>query len=180
VAAAASRRDCERATITTEAPSGDDPTPTVPDYGAAQWASGASATTSYGDEVGSSWNSSQAIGKPDVPACADDGKAWASLSASTVDTLTATFAKPVRPRSIVVVETYTVGQVSKVVAKGDGRSVTVYTATPAGPQPEGKCPAALRIDVSDKVDFAVDSVAVTVDQTKAQEWNEIDAIGLVG
>jgi len=149
----------------------------IPNYGTGEWATGATATSNYGTNKGDSWNASQATGKADVPACADDGRAWASKLGTSLDTIALTYAKPLLPKAVVVVESYSVGQVTSVVVSGVGHSKTVYQADPTGVA--GKtCPFGLRIDTS-SVDFPVNEVAITVDQTKLGTWNEIDGALLV-
>jgi len=148
-----------------------------------QWATTASATTSYGATPDASWSAEQATGAPnvtaDVPAdeCGDIGQAWASASRDTVDTLTLGYTKSVIPTGINIRETYNPGAIVKVVVSdGSGQSSTVYEGQPAK---QTTCPTWLVIKVSG-VDFAVKSVAVTLDQSQVQNWSEIDAVQLVG
>lgn len=151
--------------------------------GLAQWATKASATTSWGTEPGDGWSAQQATGAPNVSpdsgdnGCGDIEEAWASEAHDTIDTLTLGYATAVIPTAINIYETNNPGAVSKVEVSGPGgKSKVVYEAEPA---PVNKCPRVLEIKVSG-VDFAVDTVAVTVDQTKATTWAEIDAVQLVG
>lgn len=151
--------------------------------GIRQWASTASATTSYGQSPGSDWNASQATGAPNVPTdqgdngCGDIAEAWASASHDTVDTLTLGYQNPVIPTAINIHETYNPGAVVKVVVSGPGgKSKTVFEGQPTKVT---TCPRVLEVPVSG-VDFAVDTVAITIDQTQIQSWAEIDAVELVG
>ncbi|MEI6622444.1 MAG: hypothetical protein WCP28_11105 [Actinomycetes bacterium] len=141
-----------------------------------QWAVSATATTQYGAGAGESWNASNATGASVITECQDDGRAWASQEKNTVDTLTLKYATPVVPNSITVYESYNPGYVTSVSVSGGGQNAVVYTGVPAAKTP---CPTTLVIPVS-SVKFKVDTVAVTVDQTKLENWAEIDAVRLSG
>ena len=142
-----------------------------------QWAKSATATTSYSPYPDTAWNASQATGAPNTAGCSDDGKAWASLSAGTIDTLTLTYSDRVIPSSLRIVQSYNPGRVSKVTVSGGGQSATIYTDK-ANSAPGGAC-VTLEILISG-VTFAVDTAAVTVDQTGLGSWAEIDAVELLG
>ena len=144
--------------------------------GQRQWAATASATTSYSPYCGQSWNASQAVGAPNAT-CSDDGHAWASASAITVDTLTLGYTDKVIPTAVRVIQSFNPGHVSKVSVSGAGQTATVFTS-PADAPGGGAC-TPLEIAISN-VTFAVDTVAVTVDQTKVGSWAEIDAVELIG
>lgn len=149
----------------------------TPGKSVSAWASMASATSSYGSASGSSWNASQATGAPTVTACGDNGDAWASLAKNTVDTLTLAYDQSVMPTSIEIHESFHPGYVTTVTVTGTGgQTATVYTGTPAA---VSTCPTTLTIPVTD-VTFAVDTVAVTVDQSTLNDWSEIDAVQLTG
>jgi hypothetical protein len=148
-----------------------------------QWATTATATTSYGTNPGDSWAASQATGAPnvtaDVPAdeCGDIAQAWASSARDTIDMLTLGFAKAVIPTGINIRETYNPGAIVKVVVSGPtGQSATVFQGQP---NKVSSCPRMFEVPVSG-VSFVVNSVAVTIDQTQVQSWAEIDAVQLVG
>lgn len=144
-----------------------------------QWAVSATATTSYGPSPETGWSAKQATGAPDVTpdTCGDIGEAWASAQRNTVDTLTLTYAKAVVPTGINVWETFNPGAIVKVtVSDGGAQSKVVYESTP---KKVTECPRVLKIPVTG-VSFAVNTVAITVDQTQEQDWAEIDAVELVG
>ena len=179
----ASSGTAETVTPTTRASSTTGTIPGSATGNTLQWATTASATTSYGTHPGDSWAASQAIGPPDVTAdsaaaeCGDIGQAWASASRDTVDTLTLGYAKAVIPTGVNVRETYNPGAIVKVVVSGpDGQSNTVYQGQPTK---DSTCPTFFVVKISG-VNFPVNSVAVTVDQTQVQSWAEIDAVQLVG
>ena len=150
-------------------------TPAVgPETPVAQWAIGATASTEY---TAAEWSATQATGAPNVTACEDDGKAWASLSPDGVDWLELTYPEPVRPSEIRIHETYAVGSIVKVEVKdGSGGYQTVYTALPSVPP---SCSRILTISVTG-VTAKVSAVRVTVDQRVRLDWNEIDAVQLIG
>lgn len=144
-----------------------------------QWASTASATTSYGQAAGDPWNATQATGPPDVdPACGDNGKAWASLGRDTIDTITLTYDEAVIPSEIRVFQTYNPSQVTMIEVKGpSGDSKVVYGGAPTK---DDGCPVEGYLE-NLGVDFPVDTVLVTVDQSKlGLGWAELDAVSLTG
>lgn len=148
-----------------------------------QWATTAKATTSYGDTPDASWSEHQATGAPDVtgptPAdeCGDIGQAWASAGHDTVDTITLGYTKAVIPTGINIRETYNPGAIVTVVVSGpDGQKATIYQGQPTKVT---TCPRLYPVPVTG-VDFAVNTVAITIDQSQVQSWAEIDAVQLVG
>jgi len=144
-----------------------------------QWADTASATSNYGPSEGDPWNASQATGAPDVdPNCGDVDKAWASKEKDTVDILTLGYPVAVIPSEIRVFQTYNPGQVVKLEVKGpSGQSTVIYEGAPTA---SDACPVEGYIQNLD-VGFPVDTVLVTIDQSKLGiGWAEIDAVELVG
>lgn len=140
-----------------------------------QWASRAEASSEYGSE---DFSASQATGAPNTPDCGDAHTAWASLNQDSKETLNLYFALPVYATQINVVETYYPDQVAQVdLIDMEGKFVTVYTGQPQWL--ESPCPYTLSISVN-KDDVLAQGVRLTVDQTIVQNWNEIDAIELVG
>ena len=139
-----------------------------------QWAAGARASSEYNNP---SWGALQTIGAPDTDGCGDMTTAWASETSYGVDWLELTYAAPVIPTQINIYESYTPDFVTKVeVLSIQGSYIEVYSA-PGGARTE--CPYVLSIPVSGINDY-VYGVRVTVDQTNAPYWNEIDAVELVG
>ena len=61
------------------------------------------------------------------------------------------------------------------VGNGTGRYQTVYTAEPA----VHTCPRILTIPVTN-VSTAIRVVRLSIDQRVIQDWNEIDAVKLIG
>jgi hypothetical protein len=139
-----------------------------------QWATSAEASSQYGD---SDWSALQATGAPNTPQCGDVGTAWASLGSDEVAWLQLTYATPVRASQVNVIQTYYPNQVAKVeLIDTAGLAHTIYTGQP---QQIDQCPYTLSIQVQG-ADYLAAAVRITIDQSVVQEWNEIDAVELVG
>jgi hypothetical protein len=139
-----------------------------------QWAAGATASSEYSSP---DWSAQQATGAPDTMECGDIQTAWASESADGVDWLEVTFATAVVPTEISVRETNSPGFVSRIEVRDEmGRYQTVWQGTPGALE---QCPRVLTIPVSG-VDVRVNAVRINLDQRDGGNWNEIDAVELVG
>jgi hypothetical protein len=139
-----------------------------------QWAVAATATSEFSE----AWAAETATGLPDIEegACGDIPGAWASADSTGVDTLTLTYAVPVVPTEINVVETFNPGQIVRItVVTVTGEEAVVYEAEPAIVE---DCPRTFNVPVTG-VTEPVNQVLITVDQT-GRNWNEIDAVQLVG
>jgi len=139
-----------------------------------QWASSAVASSEYGS---SSWNAGQATGAPNTTECADEVTAWASSSYTGYDWLEVSFTTPVIPTQINIHESYTPGQIIKVEVRDTGGNYQIVWQGPGGPI--SACPHTFIVDVSN-VTVKVSAVRITVDQSILGNWNEIDAVELVG
>jgi hypothetical protein len=161
-----------------EPPAAAEPTATPMEPPAAgllrQWAIGATASTEYGSE---SWSAQQATGAPDTMECGDIQTAWASETSDGVDWLELSFATAVVPTEISVRETYSPGFIASVEVK-DERGIyhTVWEGTPGAVE---QCPRVLTIPVTG-VNVRVNVVRINLDQREGGDWNEIDAVELVG
>lgn len=139
-----------------------------------QWAISAVASSQYGDP---DWAAIQATGSPDTPACGDQQTAWASSTSDTVDWIELRYGVSVSPSQVNIVETYSPDQVVRVeLLDASGSYHTVYTGLP---QQLAACPYTLSIAVPG-ADYLAVAVRVTLDQSVVGEWNEIDAVELVG
>lgn len=140
-----------------------------------QWASSASASSEYG---ASDWSAQQATGAPNTATCGDQVTAWAAAYYSNgVEWLDVGFATPVVPTQINVYESYTPGSIIKVeVRDAEGTFHTVWTGTPGS---VSQCPRVFTVNISN-IDFKVNAVLITLDQTALADWDEIDAVELVG
>jgi hypothetical protein len=138
-----------------------------------QWALSATASTEYTSDE---WSAAQATGKPDVLGCGDDASAWASLEPDGVDWLELTYPYKVRPTGVRVYEVYGVSSIDKVEIKdAAGTYHTVYTGRPE----VMPCPRVLDIPVSG-IAGGANVVRVSLDQRSRNDWNEIDAVLLIG
>ncbi len=139
-----------------------------------QWATGARASSEYSNP---DWAAIQAIGQPDTDGCADLFTAWASQTSYGVDWLEVTYNTPVIPSEINIYESYTPDFVTKVeVLDVQGNYWPVYTAPGAALT---ECPFVLTIPVTNITAY-VYGIRITIDQTNASYWNELDAVELVG
>jgi hypothetical protein len=141
-----------------------------------QWASSASGSSQY---TASGWSFAQATGAPDTDACGDINTAWASATATGSDTLTLNFDEAVIPTQINIYQTYNPGSIVKVQVANRSGGVPITLADSADPPGNTPCPGIFTIDI-DNVEQAVDQVIIHLDQSIGGNWNEIDAVELVG
>jgi hypothetical protein len=140
-----------------------------------QWAFEAEASSEYGS---TDWAASQATGTPNTPNCGDVGTAWAASKQDTREWINLYYTQPVVPTEIHIIETYYPNQVVQVdLIDMQGQFVTIYTGEPK--QVDSPCPFILSIPVN-KGDLLVQGLRITIDQSVIQNWNEIDAVELVG
>jgi hypothetical protein len=142
-----------------------------------QWATTATASSQWSDESGAA---RQATGAPDVGVntCGEDDvhHAWSSLAPGNGEWLELTYTTPVQPTMIRIHENWSPGSIVKVEVKdAAGQYTVVYTAPVTSPG----CPHTLEIPVSG-VAARISAVRISVDQLAHQDWNEIDAVQLVG
>jgi hypothetical protein len=139
-----------------------------------QWATDATASSEYSNP---SWAAVQATGAPDTFECGDIVTAWAPASASGVEWLDLSYDTPVIPLQINIYETHSPGFISEVeILDEDGFYHTIWTGTPGAVE---DCPRLFVINVAD-VDFYIVGVRVNLDQSDGGNWNEIDAVELIG
>jgi hypothetical protein len=139
-----------------------------------QWATSAVASSEYG---ASDWSAMQAAGAPDTSGCGDQVTAWASATAGSEEWIELTYETPVYPTEVNIFQTYHPNQVVKVELID---SASEYHAIHTGePESIEQCPYVLSIPVKD-ADYPVAGIRITIDQTEVQDWNEIDAVELVG
>jgi hypothetical protein len=139
-----------------------------------QWAISAAASSEYGS---SDYSAMQATGAPDTPVCGDQTTAWASATAGTEEWIELTYATFVHPTQVNVVQSYYPSQVVKVeLIDSVSGYHEIYTGSP---ETIDECPYVLSIPVGD-VDYVVAGIRITIDQSQLGNWNEIDAVELVG
>jgi hypothetical protein len=154
-----------------------EPTPdgSAPSSGINQWAVAATASTEFGS---SGWSAQQATGSPDVTSYADDQLAWTpKLQDGTTEWLDLRYEQAVVPTAVSIHESFNPGFVTKVEAFDTAAATWVTLWQGTDPTPSGDVgtftPALATTDV------AVDRIRVTID-TDVPDWNEIDAVELVG
>jgi hypothetical protein len=140
-----------------------------------QWATAAQASSQYGD---TSWSAQHATGAPDAPTdCGDETLAWASASNSGQDNLTLAYTTPVVPVAVNIYEQDAPGSIVKVeVDEADGTPHIIFTGVPLVSK---TCPRLTSIGITG-VTAHVSRVKLYVDQSVIHNWDEIDAVELVG
>jgi sugar lactone lactonase YvrE len=112
-----------------------------------------------------------------VESCTDDSYAWASLDSGTVEWLELTYANAVKPTQVNIVQNYNPSYVVKVeLIDTLGNYHEIYSGNGAQ---QDTCPFTLSIPVA-SADYQAVGVKVTIDQSTLGDWNEIDAVELVG
>ncbi len=139
-----------------------------------QWATSAEATSEF---TSTDWSADRATGPPNaMSVCADSVDAWASLEVTDSETLTLFYDTPVQPTQINIHQNFNPGAITSVElipAEGD---FTVPVANSAGTATE--CPGIFSLDI--EINLEVIGVVINLDQTIVGDWNEIDAVELVG
>lgn len=140
-----------------------------------QWASSVTASSEYGSD---GWSAAQVTGEPDAyPECGDMTEAWASETPDQKEWLDVSFDTAVIPTEIEIYQTYNPGAITLVEVIDENR--IAYTVYEADPTVQDVCPSILTINV-DQVAMPVKRVKIYLDQSATGEWNEIDAVKLIG
>jgi len=148
--------------------------PTTAQSELSQWASSAEATSEYGT---TDWSASRATGAPDsMTSCADSSSAWASAEASDGEVLTLYYNTPVKPTQINIHQNYSPGAITSVELIPEEGDFTIPIAN--SKDTSTPCPGIFSIDVS--LNTNVIGVVINLDQVALADWNEIDAVELVG
>lgn len=141
-----------------------------------QWAISATGTSQYGND---DWSFMQATGAPDTAACGDITTAWAAASATTDEILALEFAQPVIPSQVNIYQTYTPGSIVMVELSNTITGETVTIPESADPPGNTPCPGVFTLNITD-IQSPVNGVIIYFDQSIGGNWNEIDAVELVG
>ena len=112
------------------APAGAQDQPEQPVVTLRQWATGASATSQFGE---SDWSALRVTGAPDSFACGDQWTAWASAEATGVDSLTVTYDIPVMPTQVNIYQPYNPGAITGIELVFADGSGTVPVSNSADP-----------------------------------------------
>jgi len=144
-----------------------------------QWAVSATATSEYQDD---SWSAMQATGAPDTETCADLPTAWASATATGQDSLTVMFAQPVYPTQVNIYQNYGPGAITGIeviAANGQGDPIVIPKSADTGTE----CPGIFSFDFDENFTMnspLINGIIINLDQSITGDWNEIDAVELVG
>ena len=160
---------CERVNLALDA----EPAPTSTPELLSQWAADAAASSHYALP---DWSPQRATRAPEVSACSDDARAWASARGNGVEWLELTYTEPVYATEVRVYQTYGRGAVSRVTlldTAGDRHVVW------EGVDETEPCPGVLAVPVS-LMETRVAKVRVDLDESRTGSWNQIDAVELVG
>jgi hypothetical protein len=141
-----------------------------------QWASHADGSSEYGEQR---WGFEQATGEPNTKACGDNDTAWAGASSSGREYLRVFFDEPVIPSQINIYQTYNPGAIVAIDVGVSTIDRVLTLPDSADPQGSTDCPGVFSYDVSG-VTTPIDFVVIYIDQSLTGNWNEIDAVELVG
>jgi len=140
----------------------------------AQWAARAEASSEF---TNADWSAAQATGAPDVLACEDNVNAWASLEVTDDEALTVWFDEAVVPTQVNIYQTYNSGAIvgiDIIPAQGD-----FMIPVRDSEDTSSSCPTVFSVDLPDDLPKA-NGVVIYLDQSRIGDWNEIDAVELVG
>jgi hypothetical protein len=140
-----------------------------------QWANSASATSEYTSD---DYNAMQATGAPDTEGCGDIPTAWASSRPNSVETLTVGFETAVWPTEIHIYQSYNPGSIVGVALLTEEGGDPIVIANSADPGTE--CPGVFALAISGDIPAPVNGLVIYLDQRTSGDWNEIDAVELVG
>jgi len=145
------------------------PTPSV----LSQWAVAAEASSHFGFP---DWSVNRATGAPQVNACADDSRAWASARGNGVEWLRLTYAQPVYATEIRIYQTLGRGAIFRVsLVDEEGIAQRIWE----GEDTDRTCPGMLTVVVPQTAERIV-GVHIDLDESRTGFWNQIDAVELVG
>jgi hypothetical protein len=139
-----------------------------------QWATSAIATSEYGPD---NWSAAQATGVADSKVCEDAVTAWASATVSMMDAITLFYDEAVYATQVNIYQNYNPGAITSVeLIAADGSEIfEIPNSFDAGTP----CPGVFTVDV-ELSKTAVFGVRIWLDQSLIGDWNEIDAVELVG
>jgi len=142
-----------------------------------QWATEASASSSYNDAKGDDgWSATQVTGPPNVEHYGDDGKAWAPKTPDGgIEWLDLKYAKPVNATEVRIRESCGPGAVIQVeLFDEQGNPHKVWRGT--DPTQELNY-FVLKVPPTS---YKTNRVKITLATNAVPGWNEIDAVQLVG
>ena len=138
-----------------------------------QWASTAKGSTQFS---ATDWSAQQATGAPDSLACADAATAWASATVADNERLILRYDEAVYPTQVNVFQNFGRGSIVAVAVMTEGgQEITIANSQDT----DITCPGVFSLAIPPMTE-RVNGVIVYVDQVVMGEWNEIDAVELVG
>lgn len=138
-----------------------------------QWAMQAEASSEYGRP---SWSAARATGAPDVQACRDDARAWASARGNGIAWLELYYSEAVFATEVRIYQTLGRGGIVRVLLLDeDGGEHLVWEGT----EQVQPCPGVLTVSLS-RASYLTNGVRIELDESRTGFWNEIDAVELVG
>lgn len=119
---------------------------------------------------------SDVLGPPDVfPLGGDRDGAWASLATDGGEEwVTVRFPAPVRASSVVWLETFNPGAVSRIDDVSEGAAVTLWSGVMQAPTA-----SVWALELNLPAPRMISAVRLVLDTRRVPGWNEIDAIGLI-
>jgi hypothetical protein len=141
-----------------------------------QWATDATASSEFGKDE---WSAQQATGKPDTDSCGDNVTAWASATATGEDTIELTYDQAVIPTQVNVYQTYNPGSITRVELVNRDTGVVLKVSKSNDKPGKTDCPGVFSLNI-DGAEEPINGVVIYVDQSIGGDWNEIDAVELVG
>jgi hypothetical protein len=138
-----------------------------------QWAVTATASSAYGRP---DWSPNRATGAPDVPACSDDARAWASARGNGVEWLELGYSQPVYATEVRVHQSFGRGAVSRItLIDVEANAWLVWE----GRDVETQCPGVLVARMEPTTE-KIAKVRIDLDESRTGFWNQIDAVELIG
>lgn len=141
-----------------------------------QWASSASATSEFGK---TDWSAQQATGEPDTNDCGDHETAWASETPTGEDSIELTYDQAVIPTQVNIHQTFNPGSITRVELVNRDSGVVLKVSKSNDKPGKTDCPGVFTLNI-DGAEEAINGVVIYLDQSIGGDWNEIDAVELVG
>ncbi|MFZ4827781.1 MAG: hypothetical protein ACOYLB_10530 [Phototrophicaceae bacterium] len=138
-----------------------------------QWASTAKGSTQFS---ATDWSAQQATGAPNSLTCADAATAWASATVADNERLILRYDEAVYPTQVNIFQNYGRGSIVSVAIMTEGGQ---EIALANSQDTDTSCPGVFSLAIPPMTE-RVNGVIVYVDQVAMGEWNEIDAVELVG
>jgi hypothetical protein len=133
---------------------------------------------------GLNWSPQQAAGEPDTPVVGDQVTAWASSSSDAgTEWLVLHYAKAVVPRELHVYESCGPGALFRVTVLDEGgNEVPAWEGTdPSAGGGGARTPGGVAVSkVPLSVKVATNRVKIYLASDKVPNWNEVDAVALIG